>query len=234
MSTVRSSRGASILAPQTLATWGLILTTEFLLVAGYLLLNQTTTIVAPRYVVYPFVWIDVGLGAAAAVSVSAGNWRHRLVGILVAGAYYLALLYTASNVWFEPLAPGWTVDVSMAVPGWGPLLTITGPGFAFAPIPFEAIGYAGLAYLLYANVLRVSRNAFAGLLGLVSCVGCTVPIVAPALGLLGGPVASLASTATTYSYDLGTLVFVLTVAILYASATGSMPATGILSRGDES
>ncbi|MFB6093401.1 MAG: hypothetical protein ABEJ77_00470 [Halanaeroarchaeum sp.] len=234
MSTVDSTLRTTAPEPETVATWGLILTTEFLLVIGYLLVTPTTSIVRPRYVVYPFVWINVGVGAAAAVSVSPQNRRHRAVGAVIAVAYYLALLYTAGNLWMEPLAPGWTAELSMAVPGWGPLVTITGPGFSFAPIPFEAIGYAGLAYLLYANVLRISRSALAGVLGLVSCVGCTVPIVAPALGVLGGPVASLASTATQHSYDLGTAIFVFTVAILYASAAGAVPTVKILSGGERS
>jgi hypothetical protein len=45
--------------------------------------------------------------------------------------------------------------------------------------------------------------------GIVSCVGCTFPILLPLLG------ASTFSTVSWLSVDLSTLVFVLTLALLY-------------------
>ncbi|MFB6132716.1 MAG: hypothetical protein ABEJ44_04855 [Halanaeroarchaeum sp.] len=74
---------------------------------------------------------------------------------------------------------------------------------------------------MYVNVLRISRSVFAGALGLVTCVGCTVSILAPLVGALGGSASALTSMAYRYSYDVGTAMFVLTVTILYWSATGS-------------
>jgi hypothetical protein len=216
---------------ETVATWTLVLFTEFLVVSGYLAVTPTS-VEHVRYVVYPFVWINVGVLAATSIDANPQNRRHRAVGSLVAVGYFVVLLATASNVNLAPATTGWSASLRMATPGWGPLLSVTGPGFTFTPIPFEIIGYAALAHLLYANVLRISRSVLAGALGLVSCVGCTVPILAPAIGLLGGPAASLTSMAYQYSYDLGTLLFVVTVGILYASAAGAVPTIDRLKRGD--
>ncbi|MFW5918776.1 MAG: DUF7546 family protein [Halanaeroarchaeum sp.] len=232
MSTTHSALDARRLDGETIATWTLVLFTEFLLVAGYLAFSSTSAD-SIRYVVYPFVWINVGVLAAASIDPEPQNTRHRTVGLLVAAGYFLVLLYTASNVGPNPLSEPWSFDIALATPGWGPLLVATGPGFSLTPIPFEVIGYAALSYLLYANVLRISRSVLAGALGLVTCVGCTVPILAPAIGLLGGPASSLTTTAYQYSYDLGTVLFVVTVAILYASAAGTIPTLGRLNpRGD--
>ncbi|WP_423751870.1 DUF7546 family protein [Salinirarus marinus] len=49
----------------------------------------------------------------------------------------------------------------------------------------------------------------------MTCVGCTVPVFVPLVGLLGGPAASLTTTAYEWSYDLGTLFFILTLGLLY-------------------
>lgn len=225
MSTTHSPLDARRVDGETIATWTLVLFTEFLLVAGYLAFSSTTADTL-RYVVYPFVWINVGVLAAFSIDPTPQNRRHWALGSVVAGGYYLVLLYTASNIGWNPLTTEWSLSVSQATPGWGPLLVATGPGFSLTPIPFEVVGYAALAYLLYANVLQISRSVLAGALGLVTCVGCTVPILAPAIGLLGGPASSLTTTAYQYSYDLGTVFFVVTVGILYASATRTIPSRG--------
>ncbi|UWG48237.1 putative membrane protein [Halanaeroarchaeum sp. HSR-CO] len=218
------SSGYSSLNPrrfdgETVATWTLVVFTEFLLVAGFLAVSSTS-VDQLRYVVYPFVWINTGLLAVSAIETTPQNWRHRAVGMTVAVGYYLVLMYAAGNLGGTPAGTDWSLRVSMLMPGWGPSIVAAGPTLRVSMVPFEVIGYAALSYLLYANVLRISRGLLAGALGLVTCVGCTVPILAPLIGLLGGPASGLTSTAYQYSYDVGTLLFVLTVGILYASATG--------------
>lgn len=232
MSTTHSPLDTRRLDGETIATWTLVLFTEFLLVAGYLAFSSTSADNL-RYVVYPFVWINVGVLAAVSIDPTPQNRRHWALAIVVAVGYYFVLLYTASNIGPNPLATEWSLSVSLTTPGWGPLLVATGPGFSLTPIPFEVIGYAALAFLLYANVLQISRSVLAGALGLVTCVGCTVPILAPAIGLLGGPASSLTTTAYQYSYDLGTVLFIVTVGILYASAARTPPTIGRFDpRGD--
>jgi len=77
----------------------------------------------------------------------------------------------------------------MYAPGWGPLVAFTSPWLRLYLVPFEVLGYASLAYLVYANVLDLTRSTFSGALGLVTCVGCTVPVLTPLVGVLGGPAA---------------------------------------------
>lgn len=77
--------------------------------------------------------------------------------------------------------------------------------------------------LAYANVLQLTRGTLSSIFGLVTCVGCTVPVVAPLVGLLAGPSTSLATTAYRWSYDVGTAVFVITVWLLYASHRRDFP-----------
>lgn len=221
MNSVASSPFTDRFDGERLALWGLVLVTEFLLVAVYLLVSSTS-VEQVRYVLYPFVWINVGLLAVVSIDPSAENRRHWGVGVGIALAYYLLLMYAAGNIGGTPAGTEYSVRFALLTPGWGPSIVLAGPLGRISLVPFEVIGYAALSYLLYANVLLISRSVFAGVLGLVTCVGCTVPILAPVIGLLGGPASGLTSTAYAYSYDVGTLLFVITVGILYGSATGAI------------
>ncbi|MFB6153319.1 MAG: hypothetical protein ABEJ27_03610 [Halodesulfurarchaeum sp.] len=202
-----------------------VVSIETVMVGAYFALTSSR-ILAVRYVIYPFVWINVTLLAAFAVSPRVGNQRHRALGVGIAGAYYLVLLGVAGNV---VLGAGTTSGIAGSIiwttPGWGPVanLVVPGveglglPGFQLHLVPFEVIGYAGLSYLLYANVLDVSRGLLSGALGLVTCVSCSMPLWAPILGFIGGPAAGLVPVATRFTYDIGTAIFLLTAGLLYVA-----------------
>lgn len=198
-----------------------IVITEVFLVTAYLGLTSTG-VTQPRYVIYPFIWINVGLLAIYMGAPRAGNRRHQLVGIGIAGGYYILLLAVAGNIifgtWVEPSA-----SIIWATPGWGPVLNGSIPGFEVHLIPYEVIGYAGLAYLLYANVLDVSRGLLSGVLGVVTCVSCSMPLWGPILGFIGGGAVGLSTFATTYAYDLGTGIFLVTMGLLYYFQRRSNP-----------
>lgn len=172
-----------------------------------------------RYLLYPFVWINAGLWTVIHTSPAAGSRRHRRLGTAVAVGYLLAVMAVPGN-----LGPGHldghlhldSLRVALAAPGWGPVVAYAGPVRLYL-VPFEVVGYLSLSYLVYANALRLTRGTLSGALGLATCVGCTVPVVAPLVGLLGGPATGLATTAYAYSYDLGTALFLLTVGLLYAA-----------------
>lgn len=206
---------------QLLAVGTALVVAEILLVAGYLGLSSTTVTEA-RYVVYPFVWINVGLLAFLVGSPRVGNAKHRRIGLAVAGGYFVLLLAVAGNLSFltgmEPY-----LTVLLTTPGWGPVVNGSLPGIEFHLVPYEVIGYAGLAYLFYANVLEISRGLLSGLLGIVTCVSCTMPFWGTALGLLGGGAVGLSGLASTYAYDVGTVVFLLTVGLLYHFQRDSGP-----------
>ena len=177
-----------------------------------------------RYLVYPFVWINLAVLAVATVRPRVGNRRHRAVALAVAIPYTLALLYVPGVLKFAvPGLGGFpvthsTFDVYWAAPGWGPLVSYQSPFVLANLVPFKLVGYLGLGYLVYANVLRTTRSALSGALGLVTCVSCTAPLWTMLAGLLGGSGAVVAA-ATRYSVDLGTAAFVVSVAVLYWGAT---------------
>lgn len=104
--------------------------------------------------------------------------------------------------------------VAMYAPGWDPLVAFSSPWPRLHLVSFQVSGYASLAYLVYANVLVLTRSVLLGVVGFVSCVGCTVPVLVPLLGFLGEPTASLTTTAYTWSYDIGTAIFLLTIGLL--------------------
>lgn len=195
--------------------WVAIIAIETTLVAGYLLVTDTT-IETGRYLVYPFVWINAGLWAVWHTRPAAGSRRHRLLGVLVASGYALLLLTVSGKVGFGAAGTALAPRVAWYVPGWGPIVSLESEWLRLYLVPFEVIGYASLAYLMYANTLAVARGTLSGALGLVTCIGCTVPVLAPLTGLLGGPTTALVTTAYRWSYDLGTVVFLVTVGLLYA------------------
>lgn len=176
---------------------------------------------ALRYVVYPFVWMNAGLWAVLRVDPSLGSRRHRLLGAAAGGAYFLLVMAVPGN-----LGLGAAVEPSLRigwyVPGWGPLVAVSSPWLRLHLVPFEVMGYGALAYLVYANAIRLARGTLPGALGLVTCVGCTVPVLAPLVGLLGGPAASLTTTAYAWSYDVGTLLYLATVGLLVAGHEGRL------------
>lgn len=190
---------------------------EAFLVVAYFAVTDAQPTNAVRYLVYPFVWINVGLWVVWRVDAAPGTRPQRVVAGAVAGTYLLVLLSLAGTI--GPGVPGIPVGVRVELyaPGWGPLVAVTSPWLRLFLVPFEVVGYAALSYLFYATVLDLSRGAVSGVFGLVTCVGCTVPVLVPLVGALGGPATSLTTTAYAWSYDLGTLFFVLTVALLYWS-----------------
>lgn len=213
MTATTSTRfGDRDLVQPLLVGFGLVVS-EVLIVTGYLGLTSTG-VTAPRYVVYPFIWINVGLLAIYLARPTPDNRRHQLVAGTVALAYYLLLLAVAGNITVGTFVDPY-LSVIWATPGWGPVLNGAIPGIEVHLIPYQIVGYAGLSYLFYANVLGFSRGLLSGALGIVTCVSCTMPLWGPLVGLLGGGAVGLSGLATTYAYDLGTVVFLLTISLLY-------------------
>jgi len=207
---------------RTLRPWVALFLVLVYAVMAYFWVTDATPTREVRYVLYPLVWITVGAWAVAATDPAPSNRRHLVLAAVVAAIYFLVMLWVPGNIGHGHAASvAWRVE--MYSPGWGPLVAVVSPWVRLFLVPFEVVGYAALAYLVYANVLTLARGTVGGALGLVTCVGCTVPVLAPLVGVLGGPATSLTTTAYAYSYDLGTLFFVATVAILYHShrrATG--------------
>lgn len=202
--------------------WIGVVLLEMYALTAYFIFTSASPTGDLRYLLYPFVWINAGLWAVSRTDVQPGNARHRLLAGTVAIVYFVLLLwipgqFRLGSIDTGPLLIGADqVRVAWHAPGWGPIVAVEGT-IGLYLVPFEVIGYASIAYLVYANVLAAARGLVAGALGLVTCVGCTVPVLVPLLGVLGGGSASLASTATAWSYDAGTAIFLLTVGLLFWS-----------------
>lgn len=211
----------------------LLINAELIAVLGYVSL-PTVTPTAIQYYVYPFVWINVGLWAivrTARVSGgpsgsegrerTRGTGRRRYAAGALATGYFLVLAYVGGLVGpgrvlsghtGHPHPPGFRI--AWLPPGWGPAPLYSGPLIELTLMPFMIVGYLALAYLVYATVLDAVGSAIGGVLGLLSCVSCTWPVLASLVGGIAGGT-GLAAVATTQSYALSTVVFVLTVSLLY-------------------
>ncbi|MFD1686931.1 DUF7546 family protein [Halobellus litoreus] len=200
-----------------------LIAVESLLVGGYLLLTDAA-VLSVRYLVYPFVWINLAVVTVRAVDVPLPTDRRSGGAAVVAVGYLLVLAWTSGLLAVGSGGP-LSVRLAPAMPGWGPVLLVDGP-VSLALVPFETIGYAGLATLVYVGVARAAAGVLSGLVGLVTCVSCVGPVVAAVVsGVLGGASTAAAGASTTvlgvttgaYAYDLSTGLFVLTVAALWAT-----------------
>lgn len=192
---------------------------EGVLVVAYFL-GTPGEVTVPRYVLYPFVWINAVLVAAARTPAPSAPSRRKLLAGGLAAGYFLLLANWAGLVGLtvgghHPIPEGVLgLSIGAGSPGWGRVRFITRV-FYVSFVPYRVIGYLGLTYLVYAAILDASGAVASGALGFVSCLSCSFPIVASFVtGFLGGWV-TLMSTAVAYSVDISTAAFLASVALLY-------------------
>ena len=198
----------------TLVYGALLVNTEVLLVALYLLLTDVR-VTSWSAIVYPFVWINVGLWALVRTDPRPRSTREaRIAGAVAAG--YLLVLFVVGGLLStsHPEVEGSLLSVSLVTPGTGPVIAIDTGILQFAAIPFLVVGYTALAYLVYATLLDASGNAVTGVFGLLSCVSCVWPVLAPLLAAVFGS-GAVATAVAFQSRELGTVIFLATVALLY-------------------
>jgi hypothetical protein len=184
-----------------------------LLALGWYLRDASVAVLEPRYLLYPFVWVNVGVLAVLGTRPVTGSSRRRGVAALLAAGYAGLLFVVDGSLALAARPPATGFHLMPLPPGWGPALAYDGATLTVTLFPYRVVGYAALAYLLYATLVEASRAALGGLLGLVSCVSCTLPVLAALVsGVAGG---SVTAVATGFSYDLSTLVFVASVGLLY-------------------
>jgi hypothetical protein len=187
---------------------------ELLVVFAYLALVQPT-ITRPWFYAYPFVWINVGVWAVWRTDFPSAAGLRRWGARALATGYFLVLGYVGGLYGVSGgVAVGLRLELTALPPGWAPALIYGGELFQFAILPFKLVGYLTLAYLVYATVLDAAAGLVGGVVGLFSCISCTLPVVAGVLsGFVGGS-GAVATTAYAQSYALSTAVFVLTVGLL--------------------
>ncbi|WP_128477891.1 DUF7546 family protein [Halorussus pelagicus] len=209
----------------TLLWVGLALNTELILTFAYLLLADVT-ITEWRYLVFPFVWLNLSAWALVRTKPSADSPRARYVGATIAVGYFLLLASVGGllkpGLLFHSHAGGSAgahthpsgFRIAWLPPGWGPALLYSGELVQATLMPYKLVGYLTLAYLVYDTVLETAGSAVSGLIGLVSCVSCTWPVVATLAAGVAGSGTAVAAAASEWSYTLGTAAFALTVVLL--------------------
>lgn len=208
----------------TLLWTGLLVNTEIALTVAYVLFAGVT-ITEPRYLVFPFVWLNVSIWALVRADPTPSSARNRFVGAAIAAAYFLVLAYAggllSQGVGFHHAAGEAVADhhalgwrLAWLPPGWGPALLYSGMTVQLSLMPYKLVGYLTIAYLVYATVLDAAGSAVSGLLGLASCVSCTWPVLASVVAGVAGSGTAVAAAASEWSHALGTVVFVLTVGLL--------------------
>ncbi|MFB6122987.1 MAG: hypothetical protein ABEJ78_05975 [Haloferacaceae archaeon] len=169
----------------------------------------------PRYALYGLTWVAVGVAAVATTDVPATTDRTRRRARLLALGYFAVLAVAGGLV--TPAGPMGATGFRVATlpPGWGPALVYGGASVNVVLMPARVVGYLALAHLVYATAVDAAGAAVSGVVGVFSCVSCSWPVLASlSTSLLGGG-SALAGAATSLSYDLSTLVFLVTVALLY-------------------
>lgn len=191
---------------------------ETILVVGYFVATPAT-VLDPRYVVYPLVWINVGLWAVVRTPLPRGSGRAKLIAGVLSIGYFVLLAWLSGlvGVHTHEYLPRGLYRVgqgSIGSIGWGPRIAFVADAFYLYFIPYKVIGFLSLSYLVYTTLLEATDAALSGAIGVFACVSCAFPVFSSfAAGLLG-PSAFIAAVYQV-SVDLSTLVFVLAVALLY-------------------
>lgn len=170
----------------------------------------TGTPIDPSRAMVPLVWIPVAVWFVLYLRRRGLSTTRSWVPASAGVVYFLVLAGLGGLVSFGSESAALAIEA--APPGWGPVVLASVPPVQVALIPFEAVGYVALAYGVYGSVAAASKGAVAGLVGLFACVSCTLPLVGAAVGAVTG--AGLAYHPGSLSYDLSTIVFVLTIVLL--------------------
>jgi hypothetical protein len=211
MTTIRLSRYRP--SRTDLLYGGLLVNTNLIAVVLYDLLAPGS-LQPLRYTLYGLLWINVGVVAVAKTHTAPAGTRTRRRAALLAVGYAVLLAVAGGLV----RGGGVTADgfrIALLPAGWGPALIYSGELVNLVLMPARVVGYAALAYLLYATVLDAAGAAVSGVLGLLSCVSCSWPILASIATGVFGSGSALAAAAISASYDVSTAVYLVTVVLLY-------------------
>ncbi|MDS0281528.1 DUF7546 family protein [Haloarcula onubensis] len=214
MSTLDTDWRGLVPEGRSLALWAVVLNTELLLVMLYLLLLPGAA-TDPLLLTFPFVWLNVAAWVLLRVRPAPASARRRSLAAAVAVGYGLLLGYVGGVVGLGGTGAGLRF-VLAAPPGFSPTVVYSGAPLAVVFTPWKVAGYLTLAYLVYVTVVDASGGLAGGVLGLCSCVSCVLPILASVVGGFAGVGATLYQAAMYQSYGLSTVVFLVSVGLLYA------------------
>lgn len=179
-----------------------------------------TAVQSVRHLLYPVAWVVLSVFLVAFFRRHAPNPTRSRAAVGVGIGYLLLLAVVGSPIGVGDGTTG--SSLVWATPGWGPILLYSAGPVQGALVPFEMIGYVALSYGVACAVAASSRGVLAGLVGMFTCIGCVLPVVAAVVGLFGGTTAAL-QPATT-SYGLATAVFGLTILVFLVAVPTTGPA----------
>ncbi|WP_435124775.1 DUF7546 family protein [Halobaculum sp. D14] len=203
----------------------LVVNVELAAVVAYFTFTNAA-MTSPAFTLYGLVWVNTALVVFAGFDApdAARSTRRRAAAVAV--AYFAVLAAVGGVVGAASANATPSLSVALLPPGWGPALLVTGFGVDAILMPAKVLGYAALALLLYGAVADAAGAGVAGVLGLFSCVSCTLPLVAGAAATLLGGGGALVAATTGFGYGPSTLVFLVTVALLWWR-----PGAGFFTRG---
>lgn len=193
-----------------------LLNTQAALLVTYVLVG-TSTVYDWWPILVPFVWINVGIAAVAWTEVGPATPQQRALALGIGVGYFLLLGYFGGlyGPGTDSLPTYWELSVARHPPGWDPMIVANTPEIRLAVVFYKLVGYLALAYLVYATVIEAAGSAVGGVVGLLSCVSCTWPALGTVLAGVFGGGSVVAAAAYDWTYVVSTVVFVLTVALLY-------------------
>ncbi|MFC4356770.1 hypothetical protein ACFO0N_02275 [Halobium salinum] len=198
----------------TLLVAGLLVNSLLIFALGYAALVGVGVLEPYRFSLYGLLWLGASVWAVSRVEVPDASTRTKRRAAAVAVGYF-AVLAVAGGLVVLP-GPGSVPGFRVAIlpPGWGPAPVFTTDVVNLVLMPARVVGYLALAYLVYATVVDAAGAAVSGVVGLLSCVSCSWPVLAGVATTLFGSSGALASATMALSYDLSTAVFLVTVALL--------------------
>ena len=205
---LRGARGAAYLGG---LAGSLAMLAYLVVLVGYLT-TTATEVIDPGRAVYPVVWFSLSAAALAAVFAvpgTADRYASRRPRWPVAvGVGYVLLLAGVSGGLSVGLV-GTGLSVSGGLPGWGPVVVADLAVATVVVVPFQTTGYVVLGALLARALSATAGSLLAGVVGLFTCAGCVLPIVAAVAS--AGSVPLLAGG---LSYGVSTVAFAVTAVVL--------------------
>jgi hypothetical protein len=222
---------------------GALVATEILLLGWYFALTPAGIRLA-RYVLYPFVWINVGVWGIMRTETPTAGSRARWAGTAIAAGYFLALALVSGLVSVTlPEFPSLAAVTAASIVPVGALVDLVGLPVAHAGADSHGlqvsmaapgwgprIAYVGESFYVYFIPYRVAGYLSLAYLVYATVLDAAAATVTGALGVLSClsctfPFAStavagatgsaaLAAAATSLSIDISTAVFVATAVLL--------------------
>jgi len=168
----------------------------------------------------PFIWSTASVWVVWHTQPTPAQRRFRIFAAVVVAAYLLVLFYLSGLLQSStPLMEQITGPNGIGITwgrslGWSPVLMYTGEWIALTIVPYQAIGLAALAYLVYDALLELARSTIGGVIGAAACPACVGPVLAPLLAG-GASGSSLVLAVGRYGYEIATVLFLVAITILY-------------------